>query len=227
LTLGPPGDRIIDGVIEKEGAHAKTNRDRWFVLERTGLLHYTEGKDVSHCLGTIFLNGCALHKEDILLEAKLQTAFSLTSKKGVMELHRGRTYRLRFKSTHDMRDWEKALAEQIELYKTRTVMFKEGYLEKRGHVNTDWARRFFIALGPLVLYFKDENSRESQGFLLLKAIIRVDQLDSHDTLRDRTRPYSFRIQHASRDIVCSAPTQTMMDDWISVLRGASKGANEK
>lgn len=122
--IGGPGDRIIDGWIQKEGATTLSRaKDRWFILEK-GLLHYTEDKQCLNTLGTIYLWHCIFQKEDSLLSATLRTSLSLTVKNACIELHRDRSYRLLFHSTHDLKDWTRAIDEQISLNKDIPVIRK-------------------------------------------------------------------------------------------------------
>lgn len=72
----------------------------------------------------------------------LRTRVSLTATKSGMELHRDRTYELEFKSTHDCKDWTGALLQAIKHHENTAAVRKEGWLEKRGLLNTDWARRW-------------------------------------------------------------------------------------
>lgn len=222
LTLGC-SDRRIDGWIRKDGVHGtKSNHDRWFVLEKDGLLHYCDDGQSNSIRGTIWLNGSTFHKEDALLMATLHTRFSLTVKKSCLEVHRERVYKLSFHSTHDLKDWTVAFTEQIQACKDVTIIQKEGYLEKRGHVNPDWTRRYFILVGPLLLYLKDEAATETLGFLHVSKMIRVDKVESEDGSYDAARPHSFRIQHAARDLVCSTLSSALMDEWIQALRDAMR-----
>jgi hypothetical protein len=156
------------GLIAKRGKHASSLKDRWFVLMDDGVLHYFEDSASTLALGTIFLqDGAVFTKETGLLHASLTARLSLTAKKASLEVHRDRTYHLEFKSTHDLKDWTRALTATIAKYAEVPVVRMEGYLDKRGHLNVEWTRRWFQCCGPLLLYRKDINSKETLGFMLL------------------------------------------------------------
>lgn len=50
---------------------------------------------------------------------------------------------------------------------SRDQTIKEGYLQKRGKINTDWKQRLFILNGKQLAYFKGSVS-DRRSLLMLK-----------------------------------------------------------
>ncbi len=61
---------------------------------------------------------------------------------------------------------------------------KQGYLFKKGFLNTAYKRRWFVLKGNLLFYFKDEKDSEPIGVLILEKICvntchRMSEQDLH------------------------------------------------
>ncbi len=46
---------------------------------------------------------------------------------------------------------------------------KEGYLQKKGDLNRDFQRRWFVLKGNLLFYFLKKQDKEPQGVIILEA----------------------------------------------------------
>lgn len=65
---------------------------------------------------------------------------------------------------------------------------------------------------------------ESQGFLLLSAIVRADVMAPDDPAYDDRRAFAFRVQNQSRDLICSACSEEEMRGWLALFNEHRAGA---
>lgn len=54
------------------------------------------------------------------------------------------------------------------MFATSPPVDREGWLQKRGEVNKNWQRRYFVLKGNLLFYFEKKGDREPLGVIILE-----------------------------------------------------------
>ncbi len=205
------------GWLLKRGKRATSkHRERWFVL-LDACLWYFDDEVTADALGVLLLQKASFAlSSETLLHATVRAPFAVTANKTGLTVHRDRVYDIEFRATRDSHLWSSSLRERMRWLERAPVVVKTGWLEKRGQLNKGWARRFFVAFGPVAVYLKDDRATDSQGFLLMRSIARVEILRSDDALYDAKRPHAFVVDVPGRKFICSAPERAAMIDWVSL-----------
>lgn len=92
---------------------------------------------------------------------------------------------------------------------------KEGYLQKKGDLNRDFQRRWFVLKGNLLFYFQKKQDREPQGVIVLEAC--SVQVSTHGR-------YCFEISFdgvGTRVYVLGADNDADMQQWMKAISHAS------
>ena len=92
---------------------------------------------------------------------------------------------------------------------------KEGYLQKKGDLNRDVQRRWFVLKGNLLFYFQKKQDKEPLGVIVLEAC--SVQVSSHGR-------YSFEISFdgiGTRTYILYADNDEDMQSWIKAISHAS------
>jgi hypothetical protein len=92
---------------------------------------------------------------------------------------------------------------------------KEGYLQKKGDLNRDFQRRWFVLKGNLLFYFQKKQDREPQGVIILEAC--SVQVSIHGR-------YCFEISFdgaGTRVYVLGADNDDEMQLWMKAISHAS------
>lgn len=92
---------------------------------------------------------------------------------------------------------------------------KEGYLQKKGDLNRDFQRRWFVLKGNLLFYFQKKQDREPQGVIVLEAC--SVQVSTQGR-------YSFEISFdgaGTRVYVLGADNDAEMQQWMKAISHAS------
>ncbi|XP_018318949.1 sesquipedalian-1-like [Agrilus planipennis] len=97
-----------------------------------------------------------------------------------------------------------------------TPIDKEGYLSKRGEVNKNFQRRYFVLKGNLLFYFEKKGDREPIGVIILEGCT--------IELAEDDEQFSFKIEfHGTnnRSYILAAESQEAMEQWMKALACAS------
>lgn len=92
---------------------------------------------------------------------------------------------------------------------------KEGYLQKKGDLNRDFQRRWFVLKGNLLFYFLKKQDREPQGVIVLEAC--SVQVSIHGR-------YCFEISFdgtGTRVYILGADNNEEMESWMKAISHAS------
>ena len=92
---------------------------------------------------------------------------------------------------------------------------KEGYLQKKGDLNREFQRRWFVLKGNLLFYFLKKQDREPQGLIILEAC--SVQVSIHGR-------YCFEISFdgpGTRVYVLGADNDDEMQSWMKAISHAS------
>ena len=92
---------------------------------------------------------------------------------------------------------------------------KEGYLQKKGDLNRDVQRRWFVLKGNLLFYFQKKQDKEPLGVIVLEAC--SVQVSAHGR-------YSFEISFdgiGTRTYILYADNDEDMQSWIKAISHAS------
>ncbi|GJQ81886.1 hypothetical protein Trydic_g9910 [Trypoxylus dichotomus] len=97
-----------------------------------------------------------------------------------------------------------------------TPIDKEGYLNKRGEVNKNFQRRYFVLKGNLLFYFDRKTDKEPVGVIILEGCT--------IELAEDEEQFCFKIEfHGAnnRSYVLGADSQESMEQWMKALACAS------
>lgn len=92
---------------------------------------------------------------------------------------------------------------------------KEGYLQKKGDLNREFQRRWFVLKGNLLFYFLKKQDREPQGVIILEAC--SVQVSTHGR-------YCFEISFdgaGTRVYILGADNDEEMQQWMKAISHAS------
>lgn len=112
-----------------------------------------------------------------------------------------------------------------------TPVDKEGYLNKRGEVNKNFQKRYFVLKGNLLFYFDRKGDKEPVGVIILEGctIGELGQFDIHQDLNwlvlitelsEDDELFCFKIEfHGTnnRSYVLGAESQESMEQWMKAL----------
>ncbi|XP_069507753.1 sesquipedalian-1-like isoform X2 [Ambystoma mexicanum] len=93
---------------------------------------------------------------------------------------------------------------------------KEGYLQKKGELNTSYQRRWFVLKGNLLFYFERRFERDPLGFIVLEGCS-VELCESEEE-------FAFALVYKDpglRMYKMAAESQASLEAWIKVLLAAS------
>lgn len=111
-----------------------------------------------------------------------------------------------------------------------TPVDKEGYLNKRGEVNKNFQKRYFVLKGNLLFYFDKKGDKEPVGVIILEGCtIGTNFFMWQDKFTERPQilelaeddeQFTFKIEfHGTnnRSYVLGAETQDSMEQWMKAL----------
>ncbi|XP_069100473.1 sesquipedalian-1-like [Pleurodeles waltl] len=93
---------------------------------------------------------------------------------------------------------------------------KEGYLNKKGELNTSYQRRWFVLKGNLLFYFERRGERDPLGLIVLEGCS-VELCESDEE-------FAFALVYSDpglRMYKMAAESQASLEAWIKVLLAAS------
>ncbi|KAF7280764.1 sesquipedalian-1-like [Rhynchophorus ferrugineus] len=97
-----------------------------------------------------------------------------------------------------------------------TPVDKEGYLNKRGEVNKNFQKRYFVLKGNLFFYFEKKGDKEPLGVIILEGCT--------IELSEEEEQYCFKILfHGTnnRSYILGAESQECMEQWMKALACSS------
>ena len=172
------------------------------------MLYYFKNGESSYPLGAVFLNGADLEASDSMT-LRLKAQVSLTCTDTYMEMNRDRVFQLTCKSTMSFAEWQRDLSREIESVAEQKVITRSGWLEKRGHVNTDWSKRWFVCVADrLLLYFPSEKDNRASGMLSLERVCSAQDISESD------RQHPFMLMAGDRELICNAASSALQIAWL-------------
>jgi len=104
------------------------------------------------------------------------------------------------------------------------IIYKEGFLTKKGNVVKNWKRRWFILRGTLLSYFKKQKDEFPQGVIIISpsnpSLPSNQVVESLGEAMD-TKTFCFKVNTPNRDFFISADSGKDMFDWVQAIRIAS------
>ncbi|XP_060523416.1 sesquipedalian-1 isoform X2 [Cylas formicarius] len=97
-----------------------------------------------------------------------------------------------------------------------TPVDKEGYLNKRGEVNKNFQKRYFILKGNLLFYFEKKGDKEPLGVIILEGCT-IELCEDEEQ-------FCFKIEfHGTnnRSYILGAESQESMEQWMKALACSS------
>ncbi|KDO28391.1 hypothetical protein SPRG_06629 [Saprolegnia parasitica CBS 223.65] len=244
LEAPPVADTILRrGWIEKCGNKFKTWKWRYFELTRDGYLRYYTAEDKATCKGSIHVE--ATTKNDIVIQTHVSERLYF-----FILLTPGRTYLFSTKTQRAMTRWIHALEsiganartgrwdplrntvhltlDDAELahkwtpYEDpRDHASMEGVLYKRGHVRTNWSKRFFrIEIHnklPMLCYYTEDQGAPKGHLPLLGCIVSGGIPFAPDSRRNY-----FVIATDNLELHLSAMTEHDMYLWLHAIQQVQK-----
>jgi len=101
---------------------------------------------------------------------------------------------------------------------------REGFLKKKGVVNTSWKRRYLVLLPHQLAYYEEQPTSADalpKGFINLASILKCGHHDPVASLKD----FTFDVVTPTRIFRLQAESQADMDAWIASISGTA--ANEQ
>lgn len=99
---------------------------------------------------------------------------------------------------------------------SKTCIDREGWLGKRGEVNKNFQKRWFVLKGNLLFYFEKQDDKEPVGLIILEGCT-VELAENEET-------YAFKLVfHGSgkRTYILCSNSQDNMELWMKALASAS------
>lgn len=101
---------------------------------------------------------------------------------------------------------------------------REGYLRKKGVINTSWKKRYIVLLPHQLAYYDDQPTNPDalpKGYINLASILRCEHHDKDSSQKD----FSFDVVTPTRIFRLQAESLADMDAWIASISGTA--ANEQ
>lgn len=95
----------------------------------------------------------------------------------------------------------------------------EGWLYKRGRVNTSYKRRFFRLKNTCLVYYIDDNSKKPQGDILLTGAT-IDSDPANNEI------FGFQLKSNGRTYIIRASDKEDMDWWVDKIAPILGGTSE-
>lgn len=113
----------------------------------------------------------------------------------------------------------------LYLAKTRDNVSKKSYLCKRGAINTDFKKRFFVLKWNLLFYFKDKSDWETGhdpiGVIVLERCS-VESMWSGKNADDLSCAFSLTFDSpGARDYCLACKDHTLMMEWMKAIQSSS------
>eukprot|EP00095_Tigriopus_kingsejongensis_P002444 maker-scaffold380_size190731-snap-gene-0.49 protein:Tk02444 transcript:maker-scaffold380_size190731-snap-gene-0.49-mRNA-1 annotation:"FAM109A" len=94
---------------------------------------------------------------------------------------------------------------------------KSGWLWKRGEVNKNFQRRFFVLKGNLLFYFEKPHDKEPVGVIILEGC-------TIELAEEEQEKFSFKVVfhgEGKRTFILGTETQDIMEEWMKLLACSS------
>lgn len=99
---------------------------------------------------------------------------------------------------------------------SKACIDREGWLGKRGEVNKNFQKRWFVLKGNLLFYFEKRDDKEPVGLIILEGCT-VELAENEET-------YAFKLVFhgaGNRTYILCANSQDHMEQWMKALASAS------
>jgi hypothetical protein len=87
-----------------------------------------------------------------------------------------------------------------------------GYMKKLGGIIKNWKRRFFVLKGPLLYYYKNDESVAPQGVIILERA-RVKAID-----KETDKAHAFCVETVLRTFVLVCESDAERDEWSRMVQ---------
>ncbi|KAG8181376.1 hypothetical protein JTE90_008844 [Oedothorax gibbosus] len=104
----------------------------------------------------------------------------------------------------------------INFASSKSCIDREGWLGKRGEVNKNFQKRWFVLKGNLLFYFEKRDDKEPVGLIILEGCT-VELAENEET-------YAFKLVFhgaGNRTYILCANSQDHMEQWMKALASAS------
>lgn len=94
---------------------------------------------------------------------------------------------------------------------------KSGWLWKRGEVNKNFQKRFFVLKGNLLFYFEKNTDKEPVGVIILEGC-------TIELAEEEAEKFSFKIVfhgEGKRTFILGTDTPEVMEEWMKILACSS------
>lgn len=105
----------------------------------------------------------------------------------------------------------------ISLSTSNAPSDKEGWLWKRGEVNKNFQKRYFVLKGNLLFYFDKKTDREPVGVVILEGC-------TIELAEEEREKFAFKVAfhgEGKRTYVLGTDSQELLEEWMKVLACAS------
>lgn len=200
----------------KQGAINTGWKKRWFVLEGNTIAYYKDPK-AGKPLGVIPLDGCFLEND-------------ASKEHAIRVVHpERRIFYLAPLTAESLKEWVDAL-EGINVKLQGKNLLQEnvmtsqhlraGYLNKRGHIQKNWKRRYFVLRFNIIFYFSSKED-SIEGKEPVGAIDLFHARASAIADAQSEKPYSFQVFHPHRQTyLFHAGNQVERETWIMAINNA-------
>lgn len=99
---------------------------------------------------------------------------------------------------------------------SKTPIDREGWLNKRGEVNKNFQKRWFVLKGNLLFYFEKKDDREPIGVIILEGCT-IELAENEET-------FAFKLVFhgaGNRTYILCANSQENMEEWMKAIASAS------
>ena len=215
-----------EGPVKKRGQVNTTFADRYFVLSQGVLKYYKKKTDVAQGKkeqGTIHCRNLRVEEHRDEVATNLRFVFTLIDEDG-------KRVECQVNTSHEAERWIECLRGSATAFEEQflgrsDVVRYEGFVKKRGQMNTAFQRRYFAIQQKdgqeMVCYYRSKQQFDThqrpQGSLQCDGLV-----VTKDSTKDGMEGFFFILKDAAgKEIVCSVDTPQERDMWISHVKCAA------
>lgn len=210
-----PSDEELRGFLFKKGARFRGWKKRYFVAH-AGVISYFKSEETKVATGSFPVT------DAIVCHFKTSDTDGINGHRfGITPAGSDRCYTLQHKEL-EVRDMWTAYVLQHGGKWASDDNVHRGYLYKKGNVNTQWKRRYFVVEKGELRWFEDAREKKKQGSLdVSDALVCVfDPAYDQELYEKEDRPgflFSIKPKKSERTFLLECDSKQDLEQWLRVL----------
>lgn len=210
-----PTDEDLRGYLYKKGARFRGWKKRYFVANN-GVISYYKNDEVKTCAGSFPVTDATI----CLLKANEKDGIN-GHRFGITPSGSDRCYTLQHKELEVRDMWTAYVLQHGGKWAAEDTIYR-GYLWKKGNVNTQWKRRYFVVEKGELRWFEDAREKKKQGSIdVSDALVCVfDPAYDQELYEREDRPgflFSIKPKKLERTFLLESDSKHDLEQWLRLL----------